>query len=123
LCVHLADNFITGTPPQKISRNFYHYSTSVLKYSDLDSLLHKWHSQNTDVEEEASTKVIEALHKIDPSSFYFDESNRTLNYDRAFAEKEINIYVELTEMQRKWYRSILEKVSSSFVRIFSNIKV
>ena len=26
-----------------------------------------------------------------------------------FAEKEINIYVGLTEMQRKWYRSVLEK--------------
>ena len=24
-------------------------------------------------------------------------------------EKEINIYVGLTEMQRKWYRSVLEK--------------
>lgn len=27
----------------------------------------------------------------------------------CFAEKEINIYVGLTEMQRKWYRSVLEK--------------
>lgn len=26
-----------------------------------------------------------------------------------FVEKEINIYVGLTEMQRKWYRSVLEK--------------
>jgi len=25
------------------------------------------------------------------------------------AEKEINIYVGLTDMQRKWYRSVLEK--------------
>jgi hypothetical protein len=24
-------------------------------------------------------------------------------------EKEVNIYVGLTEMQRKWYRSVLEK--------------
>ena len=24
-------------------------------------------------------------------------------------EKDINIYVGLTEMQRKWYRSVLEK--------------
>jgi len=24
-------------------------------------------------------------------------------------EKEINIYVGMTEMQRKWYRSVLEK--------------
>jgi SWI/SNF-related matrix-associated actin-dependent regulator of chromatin subfamily A member 5 len=24
-------------------------------------------------------------------------------------EKEINIYIGLTEMQRKWYRSVLEK--------------
>ena len=27
----------------------------------------------------------------------------------CFTEKEINIYVGLTEMQRKWYRSVLEK--------------
>jgi len=27
----------------------------------------------------------------------------------ARIEKEINIYVGLTEMQRKWYRSVLEK--------------
>lgn len=27
----------------------------------------------------------------------------------TFSEKEINIYVGLTEMQRKWYRSVLEK--------------
>lgn len=27
----------------------------------------------------------------------------------AITEKEINIYVGLTEMQRKWYRSVLEK--------------
>jgi len=29
--------------------------------------------------------------------------------DVSSAEKEINIYVGLTEMQRKWYRSVLEK--------------
>lgn len=29
-------------------------------------------------------------------------------YPRS-VEKEINIYVGLTEMQRKWYRSVLEK--------------
>jgi SNF2 family DNA or RNA helicase len=27
----------------------------------------------------------------------------------VFKEKEINIYVGLTDMQRKWYRSVLEK--------------
>ena len=27
----------------------------------------------------------------------------------VFVEKEINIYVGLTDMQRKWYRSVLEK--------------
>jgi SWI/SNF-related matrix-associated actin-dependent regulator of chromatin subfamily A member 5 len=28
---------------------------------------------------------------------------------RYVTEKEINIYVGLTEMQRKWYKSVLEK--------------
>lgn len=27
----------------------------------------------------------------------------------SVTEKEINIYVGLTDMQRKWYRSVLEK--------------
>ena len=30
-------------------------------------------------------------------------------FDTSSTEKEINIYVGLTEMQRKWYRSVLEK--------------
>lgn len=30
-------------------------------------------------------------------------------FDAFSTEKEINIYVGLTEMQRKWYRSVLEK--------------
>lgn len=34
-----------------------------------------------------------------------------LAYDAFYrpSEKEISIYVGLTEMQRKWYRSVLEK--------------
>jgi hypothetical protein len=33
----------------------------------------------------------------------------SLTYDMPLKEKETNIYVGLTEMQRKWYRSVLEK--------------
>lgn len=28
---------------------------------------------------------------------------------KSFSEKEINIYVGLSEMQRKWYKSVLAK--------------
>lgn len=35
--------------------------------------------------------------------------SRALTQHYHTTEKEINIYVGLTEMQRKWYRSVLEK--------------
>jgi hypothetical protein len=50
------------TSPINRTRNFIRPEIFV-DYKDLDSFLHK-DSQNTDVEEEASKKVVEALHKI-----------------------------------------------------------
>ena len=78
------------------------------------------------VEEEKSKKVIEALHKILrpfllrrvktdveksllPSALLSIFIFVLLLTARHSTEKEINIYVGLTEMQQKWYRSVLEK--------------
>lgn len=36
-------------------------------------------------------------------------SQTTHSHAMALTEKEINIYVGLSEMQRKWYRSVLAK--------------
>ena len=79
-------------------------------------------------EEEKSKKVVEVLHKILrpfllrrvksdveknllPSKYSLCVVlfRWSLIHMYWFSEKEINIYVGLTEMRRKWYRSVLEK--------------
>ncbi|OBZ68412.1 ISWI chromatin-remodeling complex ATPase ISW2 [Grifola frondosa] len=75
-------------------------------YADLDSFLHKDEAEAED-DEEKSKKVVEALHKIlRPFLLRRVKSDVEKN---LLPKKEINIYVGLTEMQRKWYRSVLEK--------------
>ncbi|KZP19887.1 hypothetical protein FIBSPDRAFT_911211 [Athelia psychrophila] len=88
---------ITGTPLQNGLKELI---------CGLGQLLHKDDDEGED-EEEQSRKVVKALHKI----------LRPFLLRRVKAEvgkclprkKEINIYVGLTEMQHKWYRSVLEK--------------
>ena len=73
-------------------------------YADLNSFLHKDVNNKEGAQEvdEKSKKVVEALHKI-LRPFLLRRVEKNL------LPKEINIYVGLTEMQRKWYHSVLEK--------------
>ena len=60
-----------------------------------------------DAEAEASAKVVAALHKI-LRPFLLRRVKSDVEKS-LLPKKEINIYVGLTDMQRKWYRSVLEK--------------
>ncbi|KAI6030006.1 P-loop containing nucleoside triphosphate hydrolase protein [Pisolithus marmoratus] len=110
---------ITGTPLQNNLKELFALLNFICPeifsdYADLDAFLHKDDSGAGD-EEERSKKVVEALHKI-LRPFLLrrvqvrcrEESLTQLIYD-YIPEKEINIYIGMTEMQRKWYRSVLEK--------------
>jgi SWI/SNF-related matrix-associated actin-dependent regulator of chromatin subfamily A member 5 len=118
---------ITGTPLQNNLKELFALLNFICPeifsdYADLESFLHK-DENDADAVEEKSKKVVEALHKIlRPFLLRRVKSDVEKNLlpsklsqyltiaavDPAL-EKEINIYVGLTEMQRKWYRSVLEK--------------
>ncbi|KAJ3509479.1 hypothetical protein NLJ89_g5204 [Agrocybe chaxingu] len=102
---------ITGTPLQNNLKELFALLNFIcpeifVDYADLDSFLHK-DSNDTEVEEEKSKKVVEALHKI-LRPFLLRRVKSDVEKS-LLPKKEINIYVGLTDMQRKWYRSVLEK--------------
>ncbi|KAG2360929.1 SNF2 family N-terminal domain-containing protein [Suillus spraguei] len=102
---------ITGTPLQNNLKELFALLNFICPeifsdYADLDSFLHK-DDDSAQGEEDKSKKVVEALHKIlRPFLLRRVKSDVEKN---LLPKKEINIYVGLTEMQRKWYRSVLEK--------------
>ncbi|KAI0066748.1 hypothetical protein BV25DRAFT_1972636 [Artomyces pyxidatus] len=102
---------ITGTPLQNNLKELFALLNFIcpeifLDYGDLETFLHKDENTN-DADDEKSKKVVEALHKIlRPFLLRRVKSDVEKN---LLPKKEINIYVGLTEMQRKWYRSVLEK--------------
>ncbi|TFY81497.1 hypothetical protein EWM64_g2517 [Hericium alpestre] len=102
---------ITGTPLQNNLKELFALLNFICPeifsdYADLESFLHKDESSHDD-DEAKSKKVVEALHKIlRPFLLRRVKSDVEKN---LLPKKEINIYVGLTDMQRKWYRSVLEK--------------
>jgi SWI/SNF-related matrix-associated actin-dependent regulator of chromatin subfamily A member 5 len=120
---------ITGTPLQNNLQELFALLNFICPeifsdYADLDSFLHKGDSAG-ESEADASAKVVAALHSILrpfllrrvkadveknllPSKYHV-HLKLGQSYELHIPEKEINIYVGLTEMQRKWYRSVLEK--------------
>ncbi|KAF9516064.1 hypothetical protein BS47DRAFT_1371876 [Hydnum rufescens UP504] len=102
---------ITGTPLQNNLQELFALLNFICPeifsdYSDLDSFLHKGDAEGLS-EADASARVVAALHKIlRPFLLRRVKSDVEKN---LLPKKEINIYVGLTEMQRKWYRSVLEK--------------
>ncbi|KAH7909061.1 SNF2 family N-terminal domain-containing protein [Hygrophoropsis aurantiaca] len=102
---------ITGTPLQNSLKELFALLNFICPeifsdYGDLDLFLHKG-DDNADSEEDKSKKVVEALHKI-LRPFLLRRVKADVEKN-LLPKKEINIYVGLTEMQRKWYRSVLEK--------------
>ncbi|ESK92420.1 chromatin remodelling complex atpase chain isw1 [Moniliophthora roreri MCA 2997] len=102
---------ITGTPLQNNLQELFSLLNFICpeifsNYEDLDSFLHK-DEADQEAEEEKSKKVVEALHKI-LRPFLLRRVKADVEKN-LLPKKEINIYVGLTEMQRKWYRSVLEK--------------
>ncbi|OCH89738.1 SNF2 family DNA-dependent ATPase [Obba rivulosa] len=102
---------ITGTPLQNSLKELFALLNFICPeifsdYADLDSFLHKDEADGED-DDAKSKKVVEALHKIlRPFLLRRVKSDVEKN---LLPKKEINIYVGLTEMQRRWYRSVLEK--------------
>ncbi|KAG8976368.1 hypothetical protein FRB93_013276 [Tulasnella sp. JGI-2019a] len=102
---------ITGTPLQNNLQELFALLNFICPeifsdYTDLDSFLHKGDADG-DKEEEASAKVVAALHKI-LRPFLLRRVKSDVEKS-LLPKKEINIYVGLSDMQRKWYRSVLEK--------------
>ncbi|CAL1693811.1 unnamed protein product [Somion occarium] len=102
---------ITGTPLQNNMKELFALLNFICpeiftEYGDLESFLHKDDS-SADGDDEKSKKVVEALHKI-LRPFLLRRVKSDVEKG-LLPKKEINIYVGLTEMQRKWYRSVLEK--------------
>ncbi|KAG9096339.1 hypothetical protein FRC06_008763 [Ceratobasidium sp. 370] len=112
---------ITGTPLQNNMRELFALLNFICPevfsdYDDLDSFLHKDVQEGANSEggekkvmtdEEKSAAVVAALHKI-LRPFLLRRVKSDVEKS-LLPKKEINIYVGLTDMQRKWYRSVLEK--------------
>ncbi|KAG8920929.1 hypothetical protein FRC03_005426 [Tulasnella sp. 419] len=102
---------ITGTPLQNNLQELFALLNFICPeifsdYADLDSFLHKGDTEAKD-ETEASARVVAALHKI-LRPFLLRRVKSDVEKS-LLPKKEINIYVGLSDMQRKWYRSVLEK--------------
>lgn len=102
---------ITGTPLQNNLRELFALLNFICPeifsdYADLESFLHK-DDEGAEDDDARSKAVVEALHKI-LRPFLLRRVKADVEKN-LLPKKEINIYVGLADMQRKWYRSVLEK--------------
>ncbi|KIP04329.1 hypothetical protein PHLGIDRAFT_76114 [Phlebiopsis gigantea 11061_1 CR5-6] len=102
---------ITGTPLQNNMKELFALLNFICPeifsdYADLETFLYKDGTAG-ESDDEKSKKVVEALHKI-LRPFLLRRVKADVEKN-LLPKKEINIYVGLTDMQRKWYRSVLEK--------------
>jgi SWI/SNF-related matrix-associated actin-dependent regulator of chromatin subfamily A member 5 len=103
---------ITGTPLQNNLKELFALLNFICPeifsdYADLESFLHAGDDTAGGDDEAKSKMVVEALHKI-LRPFLLRRVKADVEKS-LLPKKETNIYVGLTDMQRKWYRSVLEK--------------
>ena len=67
----------------------------------------KWFESRTTDDKEASDAVVKQLHKV-LRPFLLRRVKADVEKS-LLPKKEVNMYVGMTDMQRKWYRMILEK--------------
>jgi SWI/SNF-related matrix-associated actin-dependent regulator of chromatin subfamily A member 5 len=89
-------------------------------YADLDGFLHK-DMGGEESEEDKSRKLVEALHMV-LRPFLLRRVKADVEKS-LLPKKGVNIYVGLSDMQRRWYRSVLEKdidaVNGAFLLLLS----
>jgi SWI/SNF-related matrix-associated actin-dependent regulator of chromatin subfamily A member 5 len=116
---------ITGAPLQNNLKELFALLNFIcpeifVDYADLDGFLHK-DTGGEESEEDKSRKVVEALHMI-LRPFLLRRVKADVEKSLPL-QKEVNIYVGLSAMQRTWYRSVLEKdidaVNGAFLRSYS----
>lgn len=96
---------ITGTPLQNNLMELWSLLNFLLP--DVFSNSEDFESWFKDKGEEAQDQVVQQLHKV-LRPFLLRRVKSDVEKS-LLPKKEINVFVGLTEMQRKWYKSILEK--------------
>ncbi|KAJ1679398.1 chromatin remodeling complex Adenosinetriphosphatase, partial [Spiromyces aspiralis] len=99
---------ITGTPLQ----NNLHELWALLNFLLPDvfgsaDLFDEWFQTHEGEKGESQDQLVQQLHKV-LQPFLLRRVKRDVEHS-LLPKKEINLYVGLTEMQRKWYRAVIER--------------